>query len=105
MAYPNDLDSAYAFMCARYQDMRFKDFLNMGISEFNRKLGSVPRNEPIYEIIQSRVINPSTIKDKEERKRWRKLKRINQIPQIYLSTEEIDLILKEEMKNGFKEIK
>lgn len=85
--------------------MSFSDFLKIGITEFNRKLASIPKNEPLFEIIQSRVINTSQIKDKEERKRWRKLKKANQIPQMYLSTEEIDMILKEELKNGFKEIK
>lgn len=84
--------------------MSFKEFMNIGISEFNRKLSSIPKNEPLYERIQSRVINPSTIKDKEERKHWRKLKKINKIPQIYLSISEIDSNLKEEIKHGTKKI-
>ena len=69
--------------------MSFNEFLNIGITEFNRKLSSIPKSEPLFEIIQSRVINTSKIKDKEERKRWQKLKKINKIPQIYLSSNEI----------------
>lgn len=84
--------------------MPFKEFMNMGISEFNRKLSSIPKNEPLYEKIQSRVINPGTIKDKEERKHWQRLKKINKIPQIYLSISEIDNNLKEELKNGTKKV-
>ncbi len=84
--------------------MSFKEFLNIGISEFNRKLGSIPKDEPLYEKIQSRVINISKIKDKNERKHWRQLKKANKIPQIYLSIQEIDENLKEELKNGPKKI-
>lgn len=72
----------------------------MGISEFRMKLKSLPKNEPLYDIIKSRTINLSKIKDKEERKYWRDLKRINKIPDIYLSNEELDNILKEKLKNG-----
>ena len=57
--------------------MSFNEFLNIGITEFNRKLSSIPKSEPLFEIIQPRVINTSKIKDKEERKRWQKLKKIN----------------------------
>lgn len=67
------------------------------------KLNSIPESEPLYTIIKSRVINLATIKDKEERKYWRKQKQINKIPDIYLSNEELDLNLKEVMggiKNG-----
>ena len=51
------------------------------------KLGSVPETEPLYTLIKSRVINIEEIKDKEERKYWRKLKRLNRIPDVYLPTE------------------
>ena len=67
------------------------------------KLGSIPESEPIYNIIKSRVINIASIKDKEERKYWRKQKKINKIPDIYLSNEELDMNLKNFMgglKNG-----
>ena len=85
--------------------MSFNEFLNIGITEFNRKLSSIPKSEPLFEIIQSRVINTSKIKDKEERKRWQKLKKINKIPQIYLSSNEIYSNLREEIGNGIKGIK
>ena len=53
------------------------------------KFNSVPENEPLFTILKSRVIKLDEIKDKEERKHWRKLKRKNAIPDIYLSHEEI----------------
>ena len=49
------------------------------------------------------MINPASIKDKEERKYWRKQKQINKIPDIYLSNEELDFNVKESLgglKNG-----
>ena len=67
------------------------------------KLNSIPENEPLYNIIKSRMINPASIKDKEERKYWRKQKQINKIPDIYLSNEELDFNVKESLgglKNG-----
>ena len=63
------------------------------------KLNSIPENEPLYKIIQSRTINIAKIKDKDERKYWREQKRINKIPDIYLSNREIEESLKESMKN------
>jgi len=62
------------------------------------KLNSIPESEPIFNIIKSRVINVSTIKDKEERKYWRKQKKINKIPDIYLSNDELDMNMKEMFK-------
>lgn len=59
------------------------------------KLSSIPENEPLYKIIKSRVIDIKKIKDKEERKYWMELKRINKIPDIYLSDEEIESNIKE----------
>lgn len=67
------------------------------------KLNSIPESEPLYNIIKSRMINPASIKDKEERKYWRKQKQINKIPDIYLSNEELDFNVKESLgglKNG-----
>lgn len=61
------------------------------------KFNSIPENEPLYKIIQSRTIDISKIKDKEERKYWREQKRINRIPDIYLSNKELDEALKESM--------
>ena len=62
------------------------------------KLNSIPESEPIFNIIKSRVIKISTIKDKEERKYWRKQKQINKIQDIYLSNEELDMNMKEMFK-------
>lgn len=91
--YPNDLNEAYAFYCARYGNMTYKEFLDMGITEFTRKF-TIPENEPLYKIIKSRTINLGTIKDKNEKKYWQQLKNLNRIPQEYLRTEEIMLNLK-----------
>lgn len=67
------------------------------------KLSSVPESEPLYKIIKSRSIDLAKIKDKEERKYWRELKRINKIPDMYLSIEEINRELAKQVggnKNG-----
>lgn len=53
------------------------------------KLASIPEDEPLFKIIKSRIIDTNKIKDKEERKYWNELKRVNKIPDIYLSEEEI----------------
>ena len=57
------------------------------------KFNSVPESEPLHTILKSRTINLSKIKDKEERKYWSKLKRLNAIPSEYVSTQEIMLDL------------
>lgn len=101
-AYESDLDNAYAFYCSRYENIRYEEFMNLGLFEFNKKLGSIPKSEPLYDIIKSRVINISKIKDKEERKYWIELRRINEIPQIFLSTKEIDKILNESAKKQMR---
>lgn len=88
-AYPSDLDNAYAFYCARYKDITFKEFLSLGITDFMKKFNSIPESEPLYTILKSRTINIEKIKDKEERKYWRNLKKINAIPNDYISTKEI----------------
>lgn len=77
--------------------MTFNEFLQLPLSEFNMKFNSIPENEPLYKIIQSRTIDIAKIKDKEERKYWREQKRINKIPDIYLSNREIEQELKESM--------
>lgn len=89
----------YAFYCGRYENISYESFLKLGFEEFKIKLSSIPKSEPLFDIIKSRSINLSTIKDKEERKYWRKMKSINSIPQLYLSTEEIYQNLKEQVKN------
>lgn len=77
--------------------MSYKEFLNLPLSEFNMKFNSIPEGEPLYKIIQSRTIDLSKIKDKEEKRYWREQKRINKIPEIYLSTKELEQELKESM--------
>ena len=88
------MDDAYAFYCARYENITFEEFLKLGITDFMRKFKSIPESEPLYTKIKARTINTGTIKDKEERKYWNKLKRIYAIPSEYLSTREIMLDLK-----------
>lgn len=99
-AYQEDLDHAYAFYCARYENVTYKEFLQLGLYEFKKKLGSIPKDEPLYEILKSRTININAIKDKEEKKYWRELRRINEIPQVYLSNIEINSNLKEFVKQN-----
>lgn len=90
----------YAFYCARYENVSFEDFKKIGFNEFSMKLASIPESEPLYKIIKSRTISLSRIKSKEERKYWRELKRINAIPDIYKSNEEIEKELKEIITNN-----
>ena len=97
-AYQEDLDQAYAFYCSRYENISYKEFMQLGLFEFKKKLGSVPKTEPLYDIIKSRTINIASIKDKEERKYWRELRRINQIPQIFIPTKEVFDNLKGRLK-------
>ena len=59
-----------------------------------KKFESMPESEPLHTIIKSRTINTNTIKDKDEKKYWNKLKKINAIPSEYISTKEIMLDLK-----------
>lgn len=99
-AYPEDLEQMYAFYCARYENISYEKFLSLGYEEFSMKLNSIPETEPLYNIIKSRTINISKIKDKEERKYWRDLKRINKIPDIYKSNEELDMEMKSALKNN-----
>lgn len=83
------MDQAYAFYCARYENITFKEFRELPLTDFLRKFSSIPESEPLHTIIKSRTIDTSKIKDKEEKKYWNKLKRINQIPSEYLSINEI----------------
>lgn len=71
--------------------------MNLGINFISKKLRSIPKNEPLYEIIKSRSIKLSTIKDKSEREYWRNLKEINKIPSIYISEEELNKKIKEKL--------
>lgn len=99
-AYPSDLEQAYAFYCARYKDIEYNDFLKLGISSFMMKFNSMPESEPLYTIIKSRSMNTSEIKDKEEKKYWNKLKRINRIPEEYFSSKDILLDLSRKAKEN-----
>lgn len=97
---PYDIEDIYAFWCARYNNIKFEEFLNVGMSEFNMKIKSIPETEPLYTIIKSRAINISKIKDKNEKKYWQELKKINKIPYIYLSSDELDEQLKKSLQSS-----
>ena len=104
-AYEKDLIQIYDFYCARYENIRFKDFLDLGINEIQMKLMSIPESEPLYNIIKSRIININEIKNKEEKKYWRDLKNANKIPDIYIPDQELEMNLNKKiggLKNGKK---
>ncbi len=92
----------YDFYCARYENITFKEFMDIGISELQMKIASIPENEPLFTILKSRVINLGKIKDKEERKHWSKLKAENRIPDIYLPNQELDNKLNDKL-GGLKD--
>ena len=92
-AYENDLIQVYDFYCARYENITFKEFMDLGISEVQRKVASIPESEPLYTILKSRIINLAKIKDKEQRKYWAELKESNRIPDIYKPSQELDMNL------------
>lgn len=94
-AYKEDLEQAYAFYCSRYENISFKEFMQLGFFETKIKINSLPKDEPLYEIIKSRTINVYKIKNKDERNYWFEKKRINEIPNVYLPIKEIDDKLKE----------
>lgn len=97
---PYDIDQIYAFYCSRYKDISFNEFLDLGYEEFCKKLSSIPESEPLFKIIKSRLVNIDSIKDKEERKYWRQLKRDNRIPDLYLPNEMIEQELKKNISKG-----
>jgi len=97
---PYDMKQIYAFFCSRYGNISYSDLMNMGYEEFSAKLSSIPESEPIYKIFQSRVIDISKIKDKEERKYWVDMKKANNIPDIYKTQIDLDSELKSKVKNG-----
>lgn len=87
--------------------MSFEEFMNKGYNEVKRKLESIPESEPLYTIIKSRTINTATIKNKDERRYWESLKQVNKIPDIYISSSELDKeMIKKVGNNGnkFKEV-
>jgi hypothetical protein len=63
--------------------------LQLGITDFIKKFSSIPETEPLFTIIKARTINTAQIKDKQEKKYWNKLKKLNAIPSEYLSIDEI----------------
>ncbi len=65
--------------------------MNLGYNDFQKKLSSIPEGEPLYNIIKSRTINLAKVKDKEEKKYWREMKQINEIPSIYLPDDESEI--------------
>ena len=69
--------------------MTMREFRELPLSDFIRKFKSIPENEPLFTIIKARTIDTSKIKDKQEKKYWNELKRINKIPSEYLSVDEI----------------
>lgn len=99
-AYPEDLEQMYSFYCARYENISYEQFMKLGYKEFMMKLNSLPETEPFYKIVKSRTINLSKIKDKEERRYWRELSQINAIPSIYKSNNELNVELKQNIKNN-----
>lgn len=99
-AYYKDIEQAYSFYCARYENISYNEFLDLGLDEFKMKLASIPETEPLYKTMQSRTINVASIKDKEERKYWNKMKAENRIPDIYLPKEYINKRVKTQIKEG-----
>lgn len=97
-AYDEDLYQMYDFYTARYKEISFDEFMKLGYEYFSIKLRSIPESEPLHTIIKSRTININELKDKEERKYWRKLKKVNAIPDIYISNEEIAREMKQTLK-------
>lgn len=77
--------------------------MNLGFFEVKKKMSSIPKNEPLYDIIKSRTINLAKIKNKDERNYWQELKQIHEIPQIYLPMREINRRLQDfiNRKKGF----
>lgn len=98
---PYDIEQIYAFMCSRYGNITYKDLINMGYEEFVAKINSIPKSEPLFDIIKSRSIDLNSIKDKNEKKYWQELKQVNKIPDIYITNEEIKReIRKQTMKQN-----
>lgn len=80
--------------------------MGLGYEEFCMKLNSIPEDEPLFNIFKSRSINLSKIKNKDEKKYWQEQKRLNKIPDIYLSQEEIEFKIKNDIKlGGFNNVK
>lgn len=103
--YEKDLIQIYDFYCARYKNISYKEFLDLGITEVQMKIESIPETEPLHDIIKSRIINPNSIKDKAQKKHWQELKEANKIPDIYIPNQELDMNLNKKLggiRNGKK---
>lgn len=91
--YDKDLVQIYDFYCARYKNISYSEFMDIGITEIQMKLSSIPETEPLYTIIKSRIVNPNKIKNKEERNHWKELKESNKIPDIYIPNDELEITI------------
>lgn len=89
----------YPFFCRNYGNIKYNELMQMGYDEFSMKLNSIPENDPLFTIFKSRAITLGKIKDKDERKYWRELKKENAIPDIYKSDEEIQTQLQLSLKD------
>ena len=99
-SYWKDLDEAYAFYCARYENITYEEFLELPYSDFLRKLQSIPETEPLYTIMKARGIKLSKIKDKEERKYWEHLKREYKIPYAYYNNSSSSIQIRTHASEG-----
>jgi len=97
---PYDNTKIYPFWCSRYENIKYEEYLKIGYEEFMMKLNSVPKDEPLYEMFKARAININKIKDKEEKKYWRELKKAYAIPDEYKPIEILNKELKEQVKTG-----
>ena len=79
--------------------------MKLPLGDFDKKIKSIPEDEPLYKVMKSRVINVNSIKDKEEKKYWQKMKAENRIPDVYLPRSYVLKQLKKEMKNNGKGIR
>jgi hypothetical protein len=104
-AYYKDLEQAYAFYCSRYENISYEEFLQLPLGDFDKKIKSIPEDEPLYKVMKSRVINVASIKDKEEKKYWQKMKSENKIPDVYLPREYTKKLLEKEMRLNGKGIR
>ena len=90
----------YALRIMLGQD-RFHEFTDRdGIIHITTDTTLLKKGSPTN-TLKSRTIDISKIKDKNEKKYWSELKRVNRIPSEYLSTQEI----MEDLKNFVKERK
>ena len=97
---PHDMPQIYAFFRARYRISSYNELINMGLEDFGMCMGSIPESEPMFNIIKARIINVGKIKNKDERKYWEEQKRLNKIPDQYLSKKELNKDIQSKIKLG-----